>query len=152
VIEDAEGRQRAALQVADGVPLLLFYDEEGQQRLAVGLVAGGSAWGLVGNHADGTDAFGLGAGEDGGCGMALHDAQGVSRLGLGTSADGANVGFHVADGSGQEVLGGGAGPDGTGVHMNDANGITRLDVWVPVSGQPELRVSDEGAAEIWRAP
>jgi hypothetical protein len=92
VLRDSKGMVRAALELVgkEEEPHLFLIDDRGYGRVHVALDGGRPLIGLM--RADGSQAIGIGVGEEGDAGMgATFDAKGIWRVDLRITQDGAIV-------------------------------------------------------------
>lgn len=98
-LTDDQGRTRAMLGVADGVPGLHLLDMEGETRAMLALQSDGSP-GLVFSEPGGLTRIVLSFSGDGGCHLSLSDGQERVRAVIAVQPDGAPaIGLLDADGN-----------------------------------------------------
>lgn len=128
VLVDAAGREWGRLAVVPGGGgRLSVLDQEGKERLRVGSVEEPAGWGLRAYDEDGQNRIIVGLWTGAASGMRLYDGNGTKRAGLGLTLDGQNQGLGLIDANGTERLGVGMGPGGGGDFvMKDWEG---KDIW-----------------------
>lgn len=127
VLYDIKGNARGLLAMNEDTPALILTDENGRPRV-----------GLFTNRE--------------GSSISLSNEKGVVRAGLTATAGGVSS-LNFNDDANQNGMVLGTAESGPSLRMMDANGISRL-VMGAAEGYPvsSIRLNDEKAAMIWRAP
>ena len=135
VLVDAQGRERAKLEMYKGVPMLILYDAKGKPRAGLGVFSDGPKLGL-------------------------YDANGKVRAALAAFSDGPGLGLYDAKGKLSAMLA--ASPDGPWLELTGANGF-EADIGVtglvtPATGETHktsaasIVLFGKGKKVLWQAP
>lgn len=124
VLEDENGKSRAALRVIDGGPTLVLGDEKGTVRAALALTRGGP-------------------------GLSLYDETGKDRVALALTTGGPGLSLYDQNGKDRATLSVTMG--GPTLVVSDENGTDRATLSVSRGG-PRVSLFDENGKPIWTQP